>query len=124
MFGWGSVTGGSTAVPNELRTAEKDLVSMITCDARLRLINPEFSPPLQPTNICAARDHVSICNGDAGSPLVVGSPGNWVQVGVASWDSSCGTVFLAPSVYGRVSFYTPWIASQTGMPESDFTANF
>lgn len=125
LFGWGAINSSQVfpTIPVMLQTAEKDLLSMAECEARLRAINPAFVTPLRDTNICAARGNISACGGDSGGPLVVGTAGNWVQVGVVSWGiSPCGNINGVPSVYARSSAYIEWIASTTGLAVADFTA--
>jgi len=125
LYGWGAINSSVIfpTIPLHLQTADKDLLTIAECEARLRAINPTFGDPLRPTNICAARGNISACGGDSGGPLVVGTTGNYVQVGVVSWGiSPCGNVNGAPSVYARSSAYIDWISSTTGLAVGDFTA--
>lgn len=57
-----------------------------------------------------------ICGGDSGSPLVVRSNGEWVQVGISAFGAlnACDRGF--PSGFTRVTTYNAWIKQTVGLP--------
>ena len=53
--------------------------------------------------------------GDSGGPLICeASSGQWVQVGIASWNIGCAYVGF-PAVYADVEYFTDWINQQTSL---------
>jgi secreted trypsin-like serine protease len=54
------------------------------------------------------------CNGDSGSPMVIGTAGSWQLIGTASRLQSghrCGT---APTIYTNDIALKTWIETNTG----------
>jgi len=76
---------------------------------------------IDPTHqICAGQGGTDSCQGDSGGPLVARSlESGPVQIGVVSWGLGCGRA-ESPGVYVRVSAYSGWIASVTGI-KPDFS---
>lgn len=74
-------------------------------------------PTLQ---MCAGAGGTNSCQGDSGGPLVARSLADGpVQIGVVSWGLGCARED-SPGIYSRVSAYTGWIATITGI-EPDLT---
>jgi secreted trypsin-like serine protease len=70
------------------------------------------------SNICiVVRDRAAgVCFGDSGGPLVTKQGDKFVQIGVASYIiGTCGSQNI-PSVYARISSFTPWIEKHVGQP--------
>ena len=57
----------------------------------------------------------NICNGDSGGPLIVKKGNNFVQVGVVSFVSTLSCENGIPGGFARVSSFTNWIQSVTGI---------
>lgn len=77
----------------------------------------DVDPVLQ---ICAGAGGIDSCQGDSGGPLVARTWENGpVQIGVVSWGLGCARKD-SPGIYSRVSAYSGWIASVTGI-EPDVT---
>ena len=84
------------------------------------ILTSEMGNALTENMICAGttQGQRTMCNGDSGGPLMVRqSNGQWLQVGVVSWNrmpigaqTACGHESLY-GVYTRVSNYFDWIAS-------------
>jgi len=53
------------------------------------------------------------CTGDSGGPCVKMIKGSWVLVGLVSWGSGCGNLYL-PGVYTKVLAYHQWIRKVCG----------
>ncbi len=103
-----------------LSTGEANGIPMENLEAAYQILTKEIGPALTPGMICAGTPsgQRTMCNGDSGGPLMVlQDDGNWLQVGVVSWnrkpigsDQPCGNESLF-GVYTRVSKYFDWIAS-------------
>lgn len=100
-----------------LRISEADI------EAATESIAANMGDPLTGNMICAGTESGvrDACNGDSGGPLFVVEDGKATQIGVVSWGDGpmdaevwCGhqNVF---GVYTRLSHYTDWIKSKTGM---------
>ena len=67
------------------------------------------------TQICAGTGGVDSCQGDSGGPLMLRSYEHGpVQIGVVSWGLGCARPD-SPGIYMRVSAYSGWISSVTGI---------
>ncbi|WP_230980187.1 S1 family serine peptidase [Oryzicola mucosus] len=92
-------------------------------DAGAVAIAGDMGDPLTDNMICAgtttgARD---ACNGDSGGPLFVTGKDGVEQIGIVNWgegpydaNAACGHA-NAYGVYSRLSNYTDWIGSKTGL---------
>ena len=92
-------------------------------DAATTTMASSMSDPLTPNMLCAGikeggRDS---CSGDSGGPLFVKDGNDLTQIGVVSWGEGpldaaapCGHA-NAYGVYTRLSNYTDWIKSKTGL---------
>lgn len=92
-------------------------------DAATSTMASSMSDPLTPNMLCAGikeggRDS---CSGDSGGPLFVKDGNKLTQIGIVSWGegpldaaAACGHA-NAYGVYTRLSNYTDWIKSKTGL---------
>jgi len=53
------------------------------------------------------------CTGDSGGPCIKRIKDNWVLVGIVSWGSGCGNLYL-PGVYTKVLSYHEWVRRVCG----------
>lgn len=115
LSGWGSTSTTTTPInPSILQKAVLPIIPMATCFALIG-----GSTPLNAqANICTGpvTGGLSACSGDSGGPLIqYAADGTPTQIGIVSWGfTPCGSV-NAPSVYGNVANYVPWIANKTGI---------
>ncbi|XP_012135227.1 chymotrypsin-1-like [Megachile rotundata] len=98
LSGWGSLqTGGN--VSNNLQSINLTVLSVPKCRETYRSV--------QNSHICTYTKYgEGICDGDAGSPLVVKD----IQIGIVSFGTPCGVG--KPDVYTRVSYFQSWIKQQ------------
>lgn len=61
------------------------------------------------------------CYGDSGGPLVVSKNNQYELLGIVSYGSGCD--FNKPTIYTKVNFYYPWIASTITQLTSEFRAD-
>jgi secreted trypsin-like serine protease len=105
--GWGTLSSGSSTLPNALYE-----VSMRSwTDAECRAYSTNVAVEQQ---ICAGGPNIDTCQGDSGGPLVQVRPGTgkWVLHGLTSWGFGCG----GGGVYTKVSYFLPWLQSTMGRP--------
>ena len=119
--GWGGLQGyspeeegpeGGQTFPDVLQMVEVPIVSNETCNAL-----ESYDGSILDSMVCAglAEGGRDSCQNDSGGPLVVPDPsGDFIQVGVTSFGRGCAS----PNFYGvytRVSSFTDWIQSKTGI---------
>ncbi|XP_037034019.1 trypsin alpha-like [Bradysia coprophila] len=112
VSGFGVAEAGSSYLSNELRYAQKTVISNDVCrqsfDYRY----------IESTVLCATGFNgstQSICYGDQGGALISHIDGAWVQIAVASNIHPNGCTGLAPAAYTRVGPYLEWIERLTGI---------
>jgi trypsin len=96
--------------PVRLREVEVDWVDNPSCNAAFAGTKPATA--IADTEFCAFEKGTNkdTCQGDSGGPMVVrDESGAFVQVGVVSWGSGCGST--TPGVYARVAAFKDWIAA-------------
>lgn len=99
VAGWGKVHETDEELSDVLRKMEVTIISTIICEL------PYFLS-LDFTQICTTgTGEFNICNGDAGSPLVV----DGVLAGIVSFITDFGCEVGLPAVYTRVSSFVDWI---------------
>ncbi|MFK7754090.1 MAG: serine protease [Sedimentitalea sp.] len=102
-----------------LNMGQANGIPMENLERAYSILTQEIGDALTPQMICAgiASGQRTMCNGDSGGPLMVRQQnGQWLQVGIVSWNrspigarSACGHESLY-GVYTRVSQYYNWIA--------------
>lgn len=102
-----------------LNMGQSNGIPMENLEQAYEILTREIGDALSPNMICAGTPSGkrTMCNGDSGGPLMVrGQDGQWLQVGIVSWNrapigaaSACGHESLY-GVYTRVSQYFDWIA--------------
>lgn len=102
-----------------LGMGEINRIPLETLEQAFAILSDNLGNSLTENMVCAGTSsgQRTMCNGDSGGPLMVKAPnGNWVQVGVVSWnrspigsDRKCGHESLY-AVYTRVSQYFNWIS--------------
>lgn len=103
-----------------LGMGEVNRIPLESLEQAFAILSDNLGNSLTENMVCAGTPsgQRTMCNGDSGGPLMVqGANGNWIQVGVVSWnrspigsDSPCGHESLY-GVYTRVSQYFDWIAN-------------
>ncbi|MBI2708938.1 MAG: trypsin-like serine protease [Actinobacteria bacterium] len=111
--GWGDTTVGQGSYPVKLRQVSVPIVSDADCAASYPSAPNRFDAA---SMLCAgdlALGGKDTCSGDSGGPLFVpgAAPGQWVQVGVTSWGSSCAQPGF-PGVYARLPALADWVRAQ------------
>ncbi|KAK7790018.1 hypothetical protein R5R35_012979 [Gryllus longicercus] len=104
--GWGR-TSQNSGVSNTLNYVDLPIITNTVCAQT-------YGSIIVSSTLCASGSGgKSTCNGDSGGPLVDRNSGR--QIGVVSFVSSAGCASGAPSGYIRVTSFTSWISSNTGI---------
>ncbi|XP_063114794.1 serine protease 40-like [Cavia porcellus] len=125
ITGWGMLTENTfLPQPLQLQEGEMSLIEQNLCAGHYAL-PPGVTDPnaytVQEDMLCAAEFSTqrSICKGDSGGPLVCPVQGVWYLVGVTSWSSECLKP-VGPSVFAKVSYFSPWIQEKkSANPDPD-----
>jgi hypothetical protein len=108
VSGWGTTSSGGQSTPDTLRAVNLALVSSSAAQAAYASEN------LTSDQLAAAAPGKDSCQGDSGGPLTVTSSRGTILAGVVSWGYGCGDPAY-PGLYGRVSSFSSWITSTTGI---------
>lgn len=112
VSGFGVSEAGSSYLSNELRFAQKTVISNDVC-------RQSFDSRYIESSVMCASGHngttQSICYGDQGGALVAHIDGAWVQIGLASNIHPTGCTGLVPGAYTRIGPYLEWIQRLTGI---------
>ncbi|KAM9237254.1 transmembrane protease serine 11B-like protein [Dugong dugon] len=111
VTGWGALFYNGKR-PVLLQKAPVKIIDTNTCNAK-----EAYNGLVWDTMICAGymKGNIDACQGDSGGPLVYPNSRNiWYLVGIVSWGTECGKI-NKPGVYTRVTSYSNWIASKTGI---------
>jgi secreted trypsin-like serine protease len=116
VTGWGATAEGGPGSVDLLGVAVP-IVSNTVCN------QPEsYNGDIKDSMLCAGEraGGVDSCQGDSGGPFwtTVGGGGVPTLTGVVSWGEGCARR-LKYGIYARVSAAVPWIASTTGVIESN-----
>ena len=105
IAGWGRT---DPVLPGISPTLQQGTVGVLS-NAACKQADPLFVPAF---DLCAAAAgfHPAVCNGDSGGPLLTGSPGSFVQIGITSYGAAA-TCATTPDYFTRVSTVQTWIAS-------------
>ncbi|XP_061438032.1 chymotrypsin-like elastase family member 2A [Lethenteron reissneri] len=108
--GWGSLSTNGPS-PDTLQQAKLPFVSYAKCSS-----SEYWGTRVKPSMICAGDSLHSTCYGDSGGPLNCKTDRGWEVHGLTSFGSSLGcNLDTKPNVFTRVSGYSAWITSITGM---------
>jgi hypothetical protein len=106
VTGWGLTSVAPNVFPTKLQKVQLPIVSNNQASVVWSSIP---ASDLMAGYLNGNRD---ACNGDSGGPLVVPVLGEYKLAGIVSWgSSSCNTY----GAYTRVSLFTDWIKSKTGI---------
>ncbi|TSC25262.1 trypsin-like serine protease [Corallococcus sp. Z5C101001] len=104
VTGWGTLSSGSSSLPDTLQTVN---VALIT-NASAQSSYP--SETIGADQLGAASPGKDSCQGDSGGPLTVLKGGTQVLAGIVSWGYGCADARY-PGMYGRVSSFENWITN-------------
>ncbi|XP_075911076.1 elastase-1-like isoform X2 [Petromyzon marinus] len=108
--GWGILSTDGPS-PSTLQQVKLPFVSYAECNS-----SEYWGTIVKPSMICAGDSLHSACNGDSGGPLNCKTDRGWEVHGITSFVSNFGcNYYTKPSVFTRVSGYSAWITSITGM---------
>lgn len=115
-IGWGATDSQGFIYPEELRQVT---VPIVPPRAAVRA----YGASTFTINMIAAgipEGGMDSCYGDSGGPLVVpdSAGDDWVLAGITSWGIGCALP-KSPGVYTRVSRFTSWVETQTGVTVTD-----
>lgn len=102
VTGWGTLSSGSSSLPDTLQTVN---VALIT-NASAQSSYP--SETIGADQLGAASPGKDSCQGDSGGPLTVPKGSTQVLAGIVSWGYGCADSRY-PGMYGRVSSFERWI---------------
>lgn len=113
--GWGKDAFKTGRYSSILKKVELPLVPRPACVKSLRTTRLGKFFNLHKSFICAGGEaSKDTCEGDGGSPLVCGVPGQehrYAQVGMVAWGMGCGESDI-PGVYVNVAMFRGWIDKQ------------
>ncbi|KAG7302256.1 hypothetical protein JYU34_013749 [Plutella xylostella] len=117
-IGFGDLSADSSSNPDILQSVELFVINEAECARRYAYLQTqpgqENTPAVTSAMICTGvldQGGKDFCDGDEGGPVVVEKD---IVIGVASWRYKCGDAAF-PSVNTRVSTYTDWILSNSGL---------
>lgn len=108
--GWGTVSEGSSSLPNLLNKVEVPLVTTKACNA-----DTAYNGGITDRMICAGlvQGGKDSCQGDSGGPLFVKqTSGDFLLVGIVSWGEGCARPNKF-GVYTKVNPMVDWIEKET-----------
>ena len=109
VTGYGLINVSPGTLPNSLQKVQLPIVSNLQASA---VWNSIPSTDLMAGYLNGNKD---ACSGDSGGPLAVPVLGEYKLAGIVSWGSSnCNTY----GAYTRVSDFSTWISTNTGIPAS------
>ncbi|HYH97699.1 trypsin-like serine protease [Hyalangium sp.] len=110
VTGWGTLSSGSSSLPNTLQTVDVNIISNSSAQSSYP------SETIGADQLAAAAPGKDSCQGDSGGPLTVVKGSTRALAGVVSWGYGCADSRY-PGMYARVSSFETWIASKiSGTP--------
>jgi hypothetical protein len=104
VTGWGTLSSGSSTLPDRLQQVDVSIISRTSCQSSYPSEN------ISSGMLCAGSPGRDSCQGDSGGPAVVDGGEEPVLTGVVSWGYGCANPRY-PGVYARVANYADWIRS-------------